>query len=72
MIVRDSRPRERNWGEATDASKARVARLEQMLRQGPRDPTTFEDLRAELNEPAATDGEIYQAAVDAGLIVEDS
>ncbi len=50
----------------------RVADMELALRQGPRDPTTFEELRVELNQPDATDGEIYQAATDAGLIVEES
>ncbi len=52
--------------------QARVERMEQALRQGQRDPTTFEELRVELSEPDATDGEIHQAALDAGLIVEES
>ncbi len=50
---------------------ARVERMEQALRGGPREPTTFEDLRVELGEPLATDGEIHQAALDAGLVVEE-
>ncbi len=71
MIVRDSRPLPRNWGDAPAGSQDRVERMETKLRQGPRDPTTFEELRVELGEPQATDGEIQQAALDAGLIVED-
>ncbi len=51
--------------------QARVASMELALRQGPRDPTTFAQLRIELAQPDATDGEIHQAALDAGLIVEE-
>ncbi len=50
--------------------QARIAGMELALRQGPRDPTTFAELRVELQEPDATDGEIHQAALDAGLLVE--
>ncbi len=53
------------------ARQQRVSDMTSALRQGPRDPTTFEELRVELNQPDATDGEISQAAQDAGLIVED-
>jgi len=92
LIVRDSRPRPRNWGQPFEVlvpdpndptgppilvpgipiSQQRVADMEAALRQGPRDPTTFEELRVELNQPDATDGEIMQAALDASLIVEES
>ncbi len=52
--------------------QARVADMEQQLLQGgPRNLTTFAELRVELNQPDATDGEIEQAALDAGLIVEN-
>ncbi len=71
MIVRDNRPRPRDWGEETPGSRQRVSDMEAALRQGPRSPTTFEALRVELNQPDATDGEIHQAALDAGLIVEE-
>ena len=70
--VRDNRPRAREWGDADQQSRDRVDRLTTGLSTGgPRDPTTFDELRAEFDEPEATDGEIHQAALDAGLVVED-
>lgn len=71
MRVRDNRPVPRNWGQGSQESKDRVARIAAGLRGGPRDPTTFDELRVELSEPNATDGEIHQAAKDEGLIVEE-
>ncbi len=64
----------RNWGGASQAVQDRVAHLEAGLRQGPphtRPGQTFDEIRVDLGEPNATDSEIEQAALDAGLTVEE-
>lgn len=74
MRVHDNTPVGRNWGQADQVVKDRVARLEQSLRAGPPMPPpgeSFEEIRVRLGEPDATDGEIHQAALDAGLTVGD-
>ena len=73
MIARGpAHARGRNWGPG-EASRDRVERMDQALRQGAptREPITFESLRVELQEPDATDGELHQACLDAGLVVEE-
>lgn len=65
--------KKREWGDADQATLDRVARLEIALGAAPpsRPGKTFAELRVSLGEPDATDGEIHQAALDAGLVVED-